>query len=327
MAAGGFLLGFVLLWCCFYLFYKGFPYVRPGADQVTEFKLRLVREGHPFSSGHKRLRMMAFGDSKTLAGFVPDVFERTMALEGIAVESYNLGLPGDVKYVSRLETLIARGEAPDVALLSFAWPDTDEAKPDAFHFIADDDVVMTRIFPFRRLPRDLFVFAGLARARGGALAFYREAESILRQVETDRGYYFISGQSHYPGDRLPDDYKDADDTPALAEVRHAATNTETFRRLSRELADHHIRCVFTPRYFREGQRAPVPDSNTALAATLKGSATFTQAGPDYYLYPNRYFSDTAHLNREGAAIYTRQLGELMAGWLRENGKQSDGHAF
>ena len=34
-------------------------------------------------------------------------------------------------------------------------------------------------------------------------------------------------------------------------------------------------------------------------------------GPDYWQYPNRMFSDPAHLNPHGAEIYTRDLWNLV----------------
>jgi hypothetical protein len=34
-------------------------------------------------------------------------------------------------------------------------------------------------------------------------------------------------------------------------------------------------------------------------------------GPDYYLYPNRFFADQTHLNQAGARAYTEALFQLL----------------
>ena len=45
---------------------------------------------------------------------------------------------------------------------------------------------------------------------------------------------------------------------------------------------------------------------------MKGHPRFTPAGPNYFLFANRYFSDPVHLNPEGARVYTRRLAEILA---------------
>ena len=39
-------------------------------------------------------------------------------------------------------------------------------------------------------------------------------------------------------------------------------------------------------------------------------------GPDYYLYPNKLFSDQTHLNRAGAQVYTEALFHLVESKIR-----------
>jgi hypothetical protein len=311
-------LGLIGFWICFYSIYINFPYIRAGADLVTEFKVELVQKGSPFRSGHQRLRIMAFGDSKILAGFIPPLFDSILALGGVAAESYNLGLPGDQRFVSHLETLVSRGEAPDIALLGYPWPDVDESGPTVFRFISDDNVVLDRVFPFRHMPRDFFVTLGLASSRGGLPAFYRQAEQTLRRVELDRGYYFIVGQSHEKDDQLPEAFGLPTDTPMKICARQRVnTHTDTFRKLQNALLEHHVRCIFIPLYYRIHQQAEAPEVNAEVVTSLDGVAPFAVAGPDYYLYPNRLFSDPTHLNRRGAEVYTRQLAEAVVGGLRE----------
>jgi hypothetical protein len=66
---------------------------------------------------------------------------------------------------------------------------------------------------------------------------------------------------------------------------------------------------------RLGSRAPSEaDARVREALARHGIEV---RGPDYWLYPNRIFSDPGHVNPEGAATYTRDLWELLAPVIRE----------
>ena len=317
LACGKVASGFAALWLFFYAISVSFPYIEPGADLVTEYKNDLVLKGHPFPAGNnKALSVVIFGNSKIMTGFVPAQFDTLTAAAGIATDSYNLGVPGDIDFVSRLETLLARGEGPDVALITYPWPDADKPERSAFHFTADDDLVMQQLFPFRRLPRNLFVAFALAPSIKGFREQYRLSADALRQVDRDRGYYFMARQRRYQGDRLPDDFFQAGDDPAKVDARRVNTRTKEFARLRRTLVARHVRCIMVPNYFRMGELAPPDEVNRQVAAALEDGGPFALAGPDYFLYPNAFFGDPVHLNRAGEGIYTRQLADLLAPVLR-----------
>jgi hypothetical protein len=68
---------------------------------------------------------------------------------------------------------------------------------------------------------------------------------------------------------------------------------------------------------RAGLAAAAPDVDEDFAALLRRYSSCKLLGPDYYLYPNRMFSDQNHLNSEGAAVYTEAIYKLLAQQLRE----------
>ncbi len=169
---------------------------------------------------------------------------------------------------------------------------------------------MDTMFPFRLLPRNLVQFATRSWSRGGLLAYYEECRRQTQAMLAQKGYYFIEGQSHYPGHRLPDNFRLQTDDPSQPFLRSAATYVPTFQRLTALMERYDIRGIFVPCYFREGQVAP-PEPQSALAASLAQYPRFSVKGPDCWLLPNRYFSDITHLNEDGAAYYTRRLWTLV----------------
>jgi hypothetical protein len=73
--------------------------------------------------------------------------------------------------------------------------------------------------------------------------------------------------------------------------------------------------VFVPSYLRVGSHAP-SEADSRVREGLAGHDIEVR-GPDYWLYPNRFFSDPGHVNPEGAAAYTRDLWRLLAPVIRE----------
>jgi hypothetical protein len=247
-----------------------------------------------------------------LTAFQPDLFDW---LAGGDVSSYNLGLPDYLLFIDNLERLCQRGERPTHVLLMFPWPDVPEPSFDVFKPGIADEKVMGRLFPFRKLPRNLLLFAARSRSRGGPVEYYRESRRHTRVMLEQRGYYFIEGQSHYPGHRLPDDFRLQKDEPGALFPRPVYTEAEVFRRLTDVLERFDIQVIFVPAYHREGEFAPAAD-RSPLSDALVGHPRFTVAGPDYWLLPNRYFSDPVHLNEQGATLYTKRLWELVGQRLR-----------
>jgi hypothetical protein len=319
------LAGFAVLYLLFYFLHHRFPYLQPGDSLVSDFKHAQARHGNLFQSPRGsaagnpavgKMHVMAFGYSKTLAGFIPKLFDSELAAAGFpAVESYNFGLPGDSRFVDDLEAMAAHGTAPDLALLTFPWPAVPDKGPTFFHFINNDYEVVDQLFPFRHMVRDFFIMLTDAHGFAGLPGTYAESERAVRQVGLDRGYYFISRQSHFKNDELPPDFRLPTDTPDAIDPR-PVTLGPIYSHLARVLAKNRIECIFIPKYYREGEFAPAAPIDSGTVKVIAHQPNVDLIGPDYWLYPNRLFSDQEHANREGAALYTRQVAALVTQWMR-----------
>ncbi len=316
-SAGWTLLFALAIWLLAFFFYRAAPYLRSGSDVIFSAKLRWERKGDVFPAGRGKTRLLIFGDSKILAGFMPREFDRLAAAAGEPVESFNSGFPGMDYFLPPLKTLCRRGQAPDVVLMTLVWRG-DPPKRDIFHFISDDHAMIQDLFPFRNLPRDLTAYLMNAPAHGGLLNSYRDAREAASRMVADRGYYLIREQSHFPLGRLPDDFHLASDTPARVILRQAPVPSAQLRSFNQVLRQYHIRCFYVPRYMRQGEVAPPPAFNRAFAEALERNSSCRLLGPEYYLYPNRDFSDQTHANAEGARLYTRALFDLVKPELRSS---------
>lgn len=286
------------VWLVFFGLYNAFPHIRSGADVIYSAKVRWLNRGLDAD-------LVIFGNSKVLTGLIPASFDSAYG----DIRSYNLGLPDEERFIANLEQLAARGRPPRIVLLTMTRS-RPEPPTTAFHYFNNDRVIIDRLFPFRHFPRDLTLFALRARTRGGLAAFYRQSETIVARMEADRGYYFIEGQSHYPGHRLPAGFHLPTDRPGFVNARAALNNNDLAR--LRSVAEHYrIEIWLVPSYYRPGEYALPPTENSDLAALLRGESRLHLAGPDYWILPLEFFSDGGHLNPEGAREYSRRLAELL----------------
>jgi len=316
---GALLIVFAIIYACFYAVWSRFPYVETGASLVKQGKRELARTANPFADAPPgAIKVMTFGHSKMLSGFIPSLFDSRMSEAGVpSVYSYNFGLPGEERFVADLEVMVERGVAPDVAIFIVSWPAADEPGPTFFHFIQNEREIMEQLFPFRHLPRDTAIMAIEARGSlNGFARVYAEARRIVNQVQVNRGYYFIARQSHYPNDELPDVFRSPGDTP-LTPYERAILGGPVRDRLLARLAAHKVRALFVPSYYREGEFAAPPPRNLASAAALEGRVGVDLLGPDYWRYPNKLFADPTHLNPRGAEDYTLDLSKLVAPWFKQ----------
>ncbi|HWE49816.1 MAG TPA: hypothetical protein VG273_08510 [Bryobacteraceae bacterium] len=289
-----------VLWIFFYSVWLRFPYLRSGASIVYSAKDTQERRGVVFPADVPAAsRLIVFGNSKVLTGFLPDLFDRQTG-----VYSANMGKPEESRFVSDLALLAARGQAPRDVVVTLPW--ATEAPP------PDDSRVMDTLFPFRKLPRDLVLFGMLARERGGVPALYRYGENAVQSMQQNRGWYFIEGQSHYPGDRLPDSFHLGTDRPDVIDDPAFLPRGPEFERLNRLASRYSMRVFLVPSYHRIGELGPSPDYAASVARRMAGFPRFTVIGPNYFLLASRYFSDPVHLNPEGAAVYTTRLAGILA---------------
>jgi hypothetical protein len=305
------LLGFAILWLIFYGLFRGFPYLTSGAEVIYQSKLHQEMHGTIFPAGHGSRRVLIFGSSKVLAGFIPDMFDQLAAADNLHVSSYNSGYPGRTVFVPQLKQIVRnKSNIPDVLLLTDPWGSAP-AGFSIFRPLPNDFEIATRLFPFRDLPRDSLSFLVTSREHGGPLNFYRESRLNNAKMLHDRGYYFVSEQSHYPNNSLPDDFHLGSDRPDVVLPRLADPGSAELSELNSILKEHHIECYYVPAYLRQGEAAPAPDVDRSFAALLERYTACKMLGPDYYVYPNRLFSDVEHLNPEGARIYTEAIYRLV----------------
>jgi hypothetical protein len=309
-------LGFVALWLVFYWIFILFPFISTGADVVYRSKLRQEFHGTVFPVDQTSRKVLIFGNSKVLAGFIPDEFDHLAAEDKLNYYSYNSGYPARSAFLPELREMVKRKSGvPDVLLLTLPWESTTNHY-DIFRMPQNDHEIADMVFPFRYLVRDLFSFLITSRQHGGPLSYYRESGSNVTKMLKDRGYYFVSEQSHYPNDSLPDDFHLPSDRPTLVMTRSADIESAQLQELNQVIGEHHIKCYFIPQYMREGEYAPAQKEDQAFADLLRLHSSCKMLGPDYVLYANRMFSDRAHLNRMGAQIYTRTIYDLV---IKEEG--------
>ena len=309
-ALGWTILFFAIFWAAFYGLSRGLPYLKNGSDIVFNAKLQWEEEGQVFPADPGVTRVLIFGNSKILAGFVPAWFDQISLANHLNVSSFNSGFPGSDLFLPPLKAMCARGQAPKVLLLTLPW-NPDPPRRGILHFIPDDHAVIDELFPFRNFLRDLTAFLFAAPGHGGLVSYYRESEENERAVVAERGYHLITEQSHFPGGRLPDDFRLDSDQPTQVVPRVAPAQSAQIGQLNQLVRQYHMDCYYVPYYLREGEAAPAAARDERFAALLQQSTSCKLLGPDYFLYPNRLFADQTHLNKAGARVYTEALYQLL----------------
>ncbi|WP_395664251.1 hypothetical protein [Methylocella sp.] len=300
-----FLIVFSIVWVCLYALQYLFPYVQNGAAAVKNVKYAAAQKAGLFSPDAK-FRYFAFGNSKSLAGFEPESFDRALGGE---VTAYNLAIPGDSKFVDLLDSALKAGNVPSHVLLQLL-PEADPHESSFWALLQDNKKIANILFPFRNFVRDAVVFAFESRGRG-VVAQYRSNADQIRQLGEDRGYFFIKSQSHFPGDRLPDGYALPTDRPNEIMKRPFNPSDPDFLRLMRLAEQYGFQVFVAPAAFRQGEYAPPPPVDQALTDALRPFPNAHVLGPAYWLYEPKEFSDPVHLNPAGAQKYTSGLADLV----------------
>jgi hypothetical protein len=252
-----------------------------------------------------RHRVMVFGHSKALTCVRPRELDAAM---GPGFRTYNLGLPGEVRFLPILEAALEAGNIPTDVLLTLPW----DAKPDKDGFmdaLRDDNTIAKTLLPFRTLPRDatLFVFENRNRLAEAVHDVAAERDGMLEQ----RGWYFIKSQSHYENDRLPDNYALPTDRPTRIDERKIPGRSYTRARLEQLARQYGFQILFIPVPFRTGEFAPAPAADNSRLATTSDYPRIRVLGPDYFSYPPAFFADPHHMNLRGAEAYTADLAKLL----------------
>ena len=239
-----FALGFVGLWLCFWWLFRTFPYLTSGGEIVYQAKLEQEFHGRIFPPSGDSQKLLIFGNSKVLAGFIPTYFDELALNSGRHLISFNSGYPARSVFVPQLKMLVERGQIPDVLLLTETW--RPEQKTGIFGFFSDDHDLADALFPFRHLLRDSASFLTISRQHGGPFKFYSEAKENAARMLNDRGSYFIAEQSGFKGDRLPANFHLPTDRPNVVAPRTAAFSSSELTELHGLITGHRLRCYFVP---------------------------------------------------------------------------------
>lgn len=299
-----FVLLFAVVWLLFYAAYTLLPFTRPGSVVIADAKFDAMVKGQMFGP-RDRYRVMAFGHSKALTSVRPRELDAAMGTE---FRSYNLGLPGEVRFLPILEAALEAGNVPTHVLLTLPW-DGKPNQPGLMDFLRDDPAIAKTLLPFRTFPRDatLFLFENRNRLAEAVYDVALQSNSMLEE----RGWFFIKSQSHYRDDRLPDDYSLPSDRPNRIEERKIPEKSFTRSRLEQLATKYGFEVVFIPLPYRIGEFKSVPAADNARVATISNHPRIRILGPDYLNYPPAYFADPHHMNLQGALAYTADLGRLL----------------
>jgi hypothetical protein len=302
--AAEFILLFAAVWLLFYTAYVMLPFTRQGAVVIADAKFETLVKG-PMFGPQDHTRVMAFGHSKMLTSLRPAELDAAM---GNGFRSYNLGLPGDERFLPMLEAALEAGNVPTHVLLMLSWD--DKLAPPSFRDVLYDDMAIVKIVvPFHYFPRDVVIFAFENRHR---LAEAIRDVAVQRDGMLDeRGYYFIRSQSLYKNDRLPDNYALPSDHPTQTDRRKIPERSFVRRRLEQLARQYGFQVLMVPMPFRVGQFAPAPAVDKDRLAVISDDPLIRVLGPDYFSYPPALFSDPQHMNPDGAQAYTADLARLL----------------
>jgi hypothetical protein len=293
-----------VVWMVLQTCYTNLPLIRPGADIVLDAKFDSLVQGALFSPAD-RFRILVFGNSKTMAGFRPEVFDSTFKT---GVRSYNLGLPGEAHFLPILKAALKAGNVPTHVFLTMPW-DSAPNKPTPLDWLRDEEFMLYTLIPFRDLPRDAITF--IATSHFQFRQKYQEAAVERSRMLEQRGWYFIKSQSYFPNDELPDGYAIPTDRPSELAPRVVPQQSYVRSELM-ALAEHYnFEVVFVPGNMRTGAQAKAPAADMRRDADLSDHSSIRIIGPDYWVYPTADFSDPVHLNPRGAERYTRDMAQLI----------------
>ena len=301
-----FALALVTVWLCLYVIQLVFPYVQNGAAAVGRVKFEMAQSPNLFKpKGH--FRSFSFGNSKMLAGFHPMTFDSNL---GEGTSSFNLAIPGDERFVDLLDSALVAGNVPTHVLVQ-AFPHTSQNRSSLLSVVQDNKKMVNSLFPFRNYVRDAFLFAFEAGSLASLVPHYKSNAAQIENLRRDRGYYFIKSQSHFPGDKLPDDFSLPTDRPNDALMRPFDVRDPEFLRLLHLAERYNFQIFLVPVAYRKGEYAPPPAENREMVDALRPFDRVHVVGPAYWLYDPSAFSDPVHLNTRGAIRYTTDLVEII----------------
>jgi hypothetical protein len=299
-----FALLFGAVWLLLYTIYVTLPFLRPGSVVIADAKFETLVKGNMFGP-QDRYRVMMFGHSKVLTSVRPRELD---AAVGPGFRSYNLGLPGEARFLPILEAALQADNVPTHVLLTLAW-DAKRDKDGLIDALRNDAAIANTLLPFRSLPRDATLF--LFQNRNRLSAAVHDVAAQRNAMLEERGWYFIKSQSDFEDDRLPNDYALPTDHPTRIDKRTIPEKSFTRERLEQLARQYGFQILMIPVPFRTGEFAPAPAADNARLATISDDPRIRVLGPDYLNYPPALFADPQHMNPLGALAYTADLARLL----------------
>jgi hypothetical protein len=291
---------------------------KDGASLVCETKRDWVRSGR-VKADQSRASVLFLGNSKVLAGVLPDRFDAAMNQE---THSWNLALPAlpiGPDYFELTEYL-RHNPPPKFIVLSLSLDSGERgglfdlyaseglANPEELLSYArhrkDRTFVLNWLLPLLRYRFYLMRYAfNLVHDRANIESTKLRNQEILADIWEHRGYYWIQEQA-FAGGHLPDDYEAKIDSPAASGPPASPVTdyfADAFFGLTARLGIQ-VLLIEPPVPGRERRMAPgIALESFSRYGNVKAAATREEA------YPNRLFSDPTHLSPEGARLYTAEV--------------------
>lgn len=298
---------------------------KDGASVICEQK-RLINRTDRFSSDKPVVLFM--GNSRVLSGLRPDVFDENT--ENIFY-SVNLGLPAlplSCAYYA-LKDYIEHNKKPEWIILDLynIFPGSTGGLYRKYSVqgcrgageIWDYTVMygdwlnfMEYLLPVRQYKYNAAEYLVKKVLKPGSI----EAVSLgnkrtVERVLNARGYYFIKEQALFPDYKLPESYggraeKDLDVLPVYDSFKDPFT--EKFFSLTEQKGIKVLLIQGAYRVDTIRSLTEVPEQFSAIMKRYSNVIT-AEEGWKPKIMKNCYFSDEVHLNRVGAAKYTKYIAE------------------
>ncbi|MCP4217176.1 MAG: DUF1574 domain-containing protein [bacterium] len=297
---------------------------KDGASIICENKRQLVRSGF-FKPDTDKKNILFMGTSRILAGIRPKLFDQ---LNGNTTLSYNLALPALPigPYYFQLKDYLETTAPPRRIILELKIKSKRNLQ--LFHHYANQGIsgpgeafsyfrhcqnkstVANYLFPIRMykyfvgpyVVNSIFNPAALKERK-------RENHAHVRQMKTERGYFFIKEQALFPDLRLPENYGAAQGK-ILQKGEEFDPFTDPYVAKFFDLAAQHhiviqiIQPVYRSSQFRQYETMP---RQYCLLSAKYPEVLIRPGSWKAKFYENKYFADPVHLNPEGADRYTREI--------------------
>jgi hypothetical protein len=314
------LIGFLLLVLVNGIFTAVGNIYKDGASIIGQKKREAVRN-QTLKSSQEHINILFFGASDILSGIIPDVFDSVMEYRTYSLNLALPALPIGSSYFY-LRDYVTKNPAPDYVLLAL-HPYTKENvlfEKYACEGLNFPEELLSYFVNMRNakilvtyfLPAQRYMYAGIDFANHLIFNFrdIRKTivrnDSIIAQMISQRGYYYIREQSKSPDNRLPYDFIDPGDTPNLPPIQPDPWSDPYFTKFMEYTRDQNIGVMIINYPIRKNKNSPyesVPEAYTRIQQKFPHVRIGKEMWKVKY-YPNSDFSDPNHLNKYGAYKYT-----------------------